>query len=59
MSEKRHKRLCFFCDEKFVPGHKCNSSKQLYLLEVQEKIEPVVEVVLDDQEVEEVEQEHE
>ncbi|KAG5584320.1 hypothetical protein H5410_044754 [Solanum commersonii] len=36
MSEKRQKGLCFFCDEKFVPGHRCSSNKQLYLLEVAE-----------------------
>ncbi|XP_019264304.1 PREDICTED: uncharacterized protein LOC109241930 [Nicotiana attenuata] len=37
MNEKRQKGLCFFCDEKFFPGHKCSSSKQLYLLEVEEE----------------------
>ncbi|OIT33082.1 hypothetical protein A4A49_61248, partial [Nicotiana attenuata] len=36
MNEKRAKGLCYFCNEKFVPGHKCNSSKQLYLLELEE-----------------------
>ncbi|KAH0656545.1 hypothetical protein KY285_031427 [Solanum tuberosum] len=36
MSEKRQKGLCFFCDEKFVSGHRCSSNKQLYLLEVAE-----------------------
>lgn len=62
MSEKRHKGMCFFYDKKFVPCHKCNSSKQLHLSEVQENNEPVVEQAPDDQEVEEVEeveQEHE
>lgn len=36
MSEKKHKGLCFFCDEKFVPGHKCSTNKKIYLLEVDE-----------------------
>ncbi|XP_015161375.1 uncharacterized protein [Solanum tuberosum] len=39
MNERRQKGLCFFCDEKFFPGHKCGSSKSLYLLEVEEEIE--------------------
>ncbi|GKG12759.1 hypothetical protein Tco_0346996 [Tanacetum coccineum] len=30
--EKRSKNLCFYCDQKYVLGHKC--SGQLYLLEV-------------------------
>lgn len=51
MSEKRQKGLCFFCDEKFVVGHKCNTSKQLYLLEVNEDPEPIVEKELVEQEV--------
>ncbi|XP_070008752.1 uncharacterized protein [Nicotiana sylvestris] len=37
MNEKRQKGLCFFCDEKLFPGHKCSGSKQLYLLEVEEE----------------------
>ncbi|XP_071738959.1 uncharacterized protein [Rutidosis leptorrhynchoides] len=32
IEEKRAKHLCFYCDEKYVPGHKC--SGQLYSLEV-------------------------
>ena len=31
--ERRAKGLCFWCDEKFVLGHKCKQ-KQLYLVEV-------------------------
>ncbi|KAH0747437.1 hypothetical protein KY285_009094 [Solanum tuberosum] len=34
MDEKRAKRLCFLCDEKYMPGHVCKSKKQLYLVEV-------------------------
>ncbi|GKA82667.1 hypothetical protein Tco_0789415 [Tanacetum coccineum] len=30
--EKRAKNLCFYCDKKFVPGHKCPS--KMYSLEV-------------------------
>ena len=33
--ERRAKGLCFWCDEKFVLGHKCKQ-KQLYLVEVNE-----------------------
>nr|GEV00451.1 hypothetical protein [Tanacetum cinerariifolium] len=32
LEEKRDKPLCFYCDQKYVPGHKC--SGQLYSLEV-------------------------
>ena len=32
MHERREKGLCYFCDEKYHPGHKCSMSK-LYLLE--------------------------
>ncbi|XP_015081221.1 uncharacterized protein LOC107024768 [Solanum pennellii] len=36
MNEKRSKGLCYFCNEKYIPGHKCKTSKQLYLLEIDE-----------------------
>ncbi|KAH0781176.1 hypothetical protein KY290_000774 [Solanum tuberosum] len=36
MNEKREKGLCFFCDEKYVMGHKCRNLKQLYILELEE-----------------------
>ncbi|KAG5621434.1 hypothetical protein H5410_006652 [Solanum commersonii] len=55
MSEKRHKGLCFFCDDKFVPGHKCNVAKQLYLLEICNEEDPKEEPEPDVQEVPEVE----
>nr|GEZ29173.1 reverse transcriptase [Tanacetum cinerariifolium] len=32
LKEKRAKHLCFYCDQKYAPGHKC--SGQLYSLEV-------------------------
>ncbi|KAG5618502.1 hypothetical protein H5410_018326 [Solanum commersonii] len=54
MSEKMLKRLCFFCDEKFVPGHKCQTSKQLYLLEVIDEQDQEVEENTEVQEVVEV-----
>lgn len=34
--------LCFFCDEKFVPGHKCAASNRFHLLEVDEEREVIV-----------------
>lgn len=37
MDEKRSKRLCFFCDEKYVLAHNCRDKKQLYLVEVLEE----------------------
>ena len=30
--EKRYKNLCFYCDQKYIQGHKC--SGQLFALEV-------------------------
>ena len=32
LAEKRAKNLCFYCDQKYMPGHKC--SGQMYALEV-------------------------
>ncbi|GKA80244.1 reverse transcriptase [Tanacetum coccineum] len=32
MAEKRAKHLCFYCDQRYSPGHKC--SGQMYCLEV-------------------------
>ena len=31
MQERRNKRLCKYCDEKYEPGHKCR--RQIYLLD--------------------------
>ncbi|VFQ85138.1 unnamed protein product [Cuscuta campestris] len=42
MDEKRAKGLCFFCDEKYVAGHKCANKKQIFLVDVTEE-ELVVE----------------
>ena len=35
LKERRLKNQCFWCDEKFAPGHKCKN-RQIYLLIVQE-----------------------
>ncbi|GKC92896.1 reverse transcriptase [Tanacetum coccineum] len=32
LEEKRAKHLCFYCDQKYSPGHKCNG--QMYSLEI-------------------------
>ena len=32
MEERKNKRLCYNCDDKWAPGHKCKSAK-LFLLE--------------------------
>ncbi|GJS46029.1 reverse transcriptase [Tanacetum coccineum] len=32
LEEKRAKHLCFYCDQKYMPGHKCNG--QVFSLEV-------------------------
>ncbi|GKD42641.1 hypothetical protein Tco_1267286 [Tanacetum coccineum] len=36
LDEKRSKNQCFYCDKKYVPGHKC--SGKLYSLEIVEDI---------------------
>ena len=35
MEEKRSKNLCFWCDERFTPGHRCKN-RQLYMLTIQD-----------------------
>ncbi|XP_060170593.1 uncharacterized protein LOC132601530 [Lycium barbarum] len=37
MDKKRAKGLYFFCDEKYVPGHKCNNNKQIFLVDMVEE----------------------
>nr|GFA41315.1 retrovirus-related Pol polyprotein from transposon 17.6 [Tanacetum cinerariifolium] len=32
IADKRAKNLCFYCDEKFVPGHKCSEEYELEAL---------------------------
>uniref|UniRef100_A0A2C9VZP5 Retrotransposon gag domain-containing protein n=1 Tax=Manihot esculenta TaxID=3983 RepID=A0A2C9VZP5_MANES len=38
MDEKGAKNLCYWCDEKYSPGHKCKK-RQLYVLQIKEIIE--------------------
>ncbi|XP_071718914.1 uncharacterized protein [Rutidosis leptorrhynchoides] len=45
LDEKRIKGLCFYCDKKYMPGHKC---PQLYSLEILSEDECVQEDDLDD-----------
>lgn len=35
MDEKRAQGICFFCDDKFTPGHKCKAKRHLYSLELE------------------------
>ena len=45
MQERRALGLCYNCDEKFFPGHKCTSSRFLLLLDDPELIaEPTEEI---------------
>lgn len=39
MDDKRANGLCYWCDEKYTPEHKCSRRKQLFLLELDEEIE--------------------
>ena len=50
--ERRAKGLCFWCDEKFVAGHKC-SKKQLYVVEVNAEEVMEEEIIEEGQEGEE------
>ena len=36
MQARREKKLCYYCDEKYEPGHKCKR-RQIYLLEGEEE----------------------
>jgi hypothetical protein len=58
MQERREKWLCYFCDERYQPGHRCNKPK-LYILEGMKLEEKGAEVEEEVQEVqvEEVESE--
>lgn len=35
MQAKRAQGLCYFCDEKYSSGHKCNLPKQMFVLELE------------------------
>ena len=43
MEEKRLKNQCFWCDERFTPGHKCKN-RQLYMITVQDDEDDGVEM---------------
>lgn len=36
LAAKRIKNECFYCPEKFTPGHKCSNSKAVFLLQLDE-----------------------
>lgn len=38
MDKKKAKNLCFWCDERFTPGHRCKK-KQLYVLQIKDIID--------------------
>ena len=42
LEEKRQKNQCFWCEEKFVPGHRCKN-RQIYLLTVEDADEEMGE----------------
>ncbi|GKC49542.1 hypothetical protein Tco_1072287, partial [Tanacetum coccineum] len=44
MEEKRSKNLCFYRDQRYVPGHKCIA--QVYLLEVFDDEDELEEQIL-------------
>ncbi|KAL0440342.1 UNVERIFIED_CONTAM: hypothetical protein Slati_2517200 [Sesamum latifolium] len=39
MDEKKSKGLCYWCDEKYTPGHQCSKGKQIYIMEALEEDE--------------------
>lgn len=36
MKAKRDQGLCYFCDEKYSPGHKCNLHKHMFVMDLEE-----------------------
>lgn len=34
MQARRAQGLCYFCDDKYTSGHKCNLPKQLFILDL-------------------------
>ena len=47
-AEKRAKNQCFYCDKKYMPGHKCEG--QLFTLRIRSEEEEVFEECLDEDE---------
>ncbi|CAA0833818.1 Unknown protein, partial [Striga hermonthica] len=45
MQRRREKGLCYSCNEKFTPGHRCKG-KEVFLLEFEEEEEPREESLL-------------
>lgn len=47
LSEKRAKNLCFWCDERYTPGHKCKGKKPQFfhieMTEDEDEVEPELE----------------
>ncbi|KAL0403037.1 UNVERIFIED_CONTAM: hypothetical protein Sradi_1944500 [Sesamum radiatum] len=39
MDKKRSKGLCYWCDEKYTPGHQCSKRKHIYIMEAFEEDE--------------------
>nr|TKS04638.1 hypothetical protein D5086_0000141070 [Populus alba] len=37
--ERREKGLCFYCDERYVPGHRCSRPQMFMMVDVQQKEE--------------------
>jgi len=37
--ERREKGLCFYCDERYVPGHRCSRPQMFLMVDVQQKEE--------------------
>ncbi|KAJ9553590.1 LOW QUALITY PROTEIN: hypothetical protein OSB04_017635 [Centaurea solstitialis] len=43
MQQRREKGLCYFCDERFKPGHRCNPRQSLLVLEEMEENENLID----------------
>ncbi|XP_070025253.1 uncharacterized protein [Nicotiana sylvestris] len=46
MHAKRAQRLCYFCDDKYTHGHKCNLPKQLFVLDLEYEEEEGLEEIV-------------
>ncbi|MCH83462.1 hypothetical protein A2U01_0004284 [Trifolium medium] len=47
MQERRAQGLCYYCDEKFIAGHKCTAGKYLLLLVEDDSNTPEIETELE------------
>ncbi|KAK4426902.1 hypothetical protein Salat_1459000 [Sesamum alatum] len=50
MDEKRSKGLCYWCDDKYTPGHQCSKRKQIYIMEVLDEDESMLHKEVEDEE---------